>query len=215
VAAPKRSSIKREFDLATLAGLHFKGKFQAEIAKQLNITQQQISYDLKTLQTRWAESARGRLDDAKGKELAKVDNLEREYWQAYQFSQKDFRSVTAKRERVDLGIDKDGKRAARKGAITELTVKKETRVGDPIYLAGVAWCIERRCKILGLDAPIQTETAHSFSEENWQNIRGVILTALAAFPEARVAVASSLLALEAPAQAAIDAVDAEYSEVAE
>jgi hypothetical protein len=210
VAATKRSSIKREFDLATLAGLYFKGKFQSEIASQLNLTQQQISYDLKTLQTRWAESARGRFDDAKGKELAKVDNLEREYWQAYQLSQKDFRSVTAKRERVDLGIDKDGKRAARKGAITELTVKKETRIGDPRYLAGVAWCIERRCKILGLDAPIQTETAHSFSEENWVNIRGVILTALSAFPDARVAVATSLLQLEAGP--VIGAVEADYSE---
>ncbi len=209
MAATKRSSIKRKFDLATLAGLYFKGKTQAEIAGQLNITQQQISYDLKILQTRWAESARGQIDEAKGKELAKVDNLEREYWQAYQLSQKDFRSVTAKRERVDLGIDKDGKRAARKGAITELTVKKETRIGDPRYLAGVSWCIERRCKILGLDAPIQTETAHSSSEEGWLNIRGVILTALAAFPEARVAVANSLSQLEAGPVA----IEGDYTEV--
>jgi hypothetical protein len=73
---------------------------------------------------------------------------------------------------------------------------------------------QRRAELLGLDAPVKIETAHSFSEESWQNIRGVILTALAAFPEARVAVANSLLALEAPAPV-IEAVDAEYSEVAE
>ncbi len=74
--------------------------------------------------------------------------------------------------------------------------------------------IERRAHMLGLDAPVRVEAAHSFSEESWQNIRGAVMAALAGFPEARVAVANSLLQLEAPAQA-IDAEDAEYREVAE
>ncbi len=76
---------------------------------------------------------------------------------------------------------------------------------------------QRRAELLGLDAPVKVETEHSFSETSWQHIRGVILTALAGFPEARVAVANSLLALEAPAQApVIEAVEeAEYSEVLE
>ena len=31
------------------------------------------------------------------------------------------------------------------------------QAGDPRFLAGVQWCIERRCKIIGIDAPTKSE----------------------------------------------------------
>lgn len=154
MAANKRTPIERESDLAKIAKLYFEGRTQADIAKELNITQQQVSYDLKTLQTRWVEAGKEFIDAAKGRELAKIDNLELEYWKAYRLSQKEFRSVSAKRNREDIIKNDDGKRI---GKITELTLKKETRIGEAKYLSGVAWCIERRCKLLGLDAPTKTE----------------------------------------------------------
>lgn len=153
MASTKRTPAERESDLLKIASLYFEGKTQAEIAGQLNITQQQVSYDLKTLQTRWSESAIVKIDEAKGRELAKVDKLELEYWSAYRKSQKEFRSVSAKRNRIDVPKNEDGEKVSKTGKITELNVKREMRVGDPRYLAGVSWCIERRCKILGLDAP--------------------------------------------------------------
>ena len=45
--------------------------------------------------------------------------------------------------------DKKGKQRGSAKAVIE----KETMLGNPAYLAGVMSCIERRCKILGLDAP--------------------------------------------------------------
>lgn len=33
-----------------------------------------------------------------------------------------------------------------------------TRDGNPAYLQGVLACIEKRCKLLGLDAPVRTDT---------------------------------------------------------
>lgn len=35
--------------------------------------------------------------------------------------------------------------------------------GNPAYLQGVQWCIDRRCKILGIDAPLKTEQTGSFT----------------------------------------------------
>jgi predicted transcriptional regulator len=157
MATNKRTPIERESDLVKIAGLYFQGKTQADIAKELTITQQQVSYDLKSLQTRWVEAGKELIDAAKGRELAKIDNLEREYWQAYKLSQKEFRSVSAKRNRIAVPEVENGKTVTKTGKITELNVKRENRVGDARYLSGVAWCIERRCKLLGLDAPIKTD----------------------------------------------------------
>ena len=44
----------------------------------------------------------------------------------------------------------EGKTPRRKAS-----VKKEGQAGDPRFLDGVLKCVERRCSILGLDAPKQ------------------------------------------------------------
>jgi hypothetical protein len=31
--------------------------------------------------------------------------------------------------------------------------RQDGQIGDPRFLAGVQWCINKRCEILGLDAP--------------------------------------------------------------
>jgi biotin operon repressor len=146
MAANKRTPIEREADLLKIAKLYFEGKQQVEIANELNITQQQISYDLKTLQTRWTEGAKALIDEAKGRELAKLDNLEREYWTGWVDSKKEYRGTTAERTR--------GKNFG-----TKVQIKKEQRLGDPRFLDGVRSCIERRCKILGLEAPTKAQVS--------------------------------------------------------
>lgn len=144
MAQPKRTPFEREQDLAKIAQAYLVGKTQAEIAIEFKVTQQQINYDLKVLQDRWVKSSLIAIDEAKGRELAKLDNLEREYWAAWLDSKKEFRGTTAERTR--------GKNFG-----TKVQIKKERRDGDPRYLDGVMSCIERRCKIIGLDAPIKTE----------------------------------------------------------
>jgi hypothetical protein len=41
----------------------------------------------------------------------------------------------------------------RKPRIKKVVLRKEGQAGSPAFLAGVLTCIERRCAILGLDAP--------------------------------------------------------------
>lgn len=47
--------------------------------------------------------------------------------------------------------------------------------GDTKFLAGVQWCIERRCKLLGLDAPSKSITASATLEQMRQMGREILI----------------------------------------
>ena len=141
MATPKRTKFQREADLQKIAGLYLTGKTQDAIAQELGVTQQQISYDLKTIQERWRKSALVDLNEAKQRELERIDVLEREYWQAWEASKGEQSRSTA----------------SKTGDVSRAQVVKYESAGDPRFLAGVQWCVEQRCKILGLLAPAKNE----------------------------------------------------------
>ena len=95
MATPKRTKFQREADLQKITGLYLTGKTQDAIAQELGVTQQQISYDLKTIQERWRKSALVDLNEAKQRELERIDVLEREYWQAWEASKGEQQRSTA------------------------------------------------------------------------------------------------------------------------
>jgi predicted transcriptional regulator len=95
--------------------------YQTEIGERLGVTQATVSRDLKALHGEWLQSALRDVDDAKAEELAKIDRLEREYWEQWENSK----------------TNREG----------------ETKGAGMSYGAGIERCIERRCKILGIEAP--------------------------------------------------------------
>ena len=131
---------QREQRLADVAKLYLMGQTQAAIGKQLGVTQGQISYDLKIVRQRWLESSLNDFDAAKAQELAKIDRVEAEFWGAWERSQRVKQVTSTKR--------KEGKDAS-----TEAGVTKQEQAGDPRMLDGVLKCINKRCEILGLNAP--------------------------------------------------------------
>ena len=141
----KSRSVKARIEgrRALVSELYLKGKTQAEIAEQLGVDQSTISRDLTALQKQWKDSAIRNLDEAKARELAKIDALERTYWDAWERSvgQTQIKTIKAK------GDPKGAPGQA------EQTIRTEDLNGDPRYLAGVMSCIERRCRLLGIDAP--------------------------------------------------------------
>ena len=149
--ANTRNPAQRERDRAYLAERYLRGVTQAEIAVHLGLSRQQITYDVKLLQARWRQSSLHDFDAARGQELAKIDELERTYWVAWEHSLQERQTTTTKR--VDVGVPGEQGGSAR----AEAQLRKEQRDGNPAYLEGVRWCIERRCRLLGLDAPEQIE----------------------------------------------------------
>lgn len=152
VTAPKRSKVQRENDLRFTASLYLRGKSQQDIANELSnsrpytISQQQISVDLKAIYARWRQSSLVDFDEKKNKEIAKVDELERTYWQAWEDSRTEKQITSTKRTTGETVKD-------------EASIRKERSVGNPAFLAGVQWCISKRCEILGLNAPTKMEIA--------------------------------------------------------
>ena len=148
MAKNKRSKVQRENDLVITSQMYCEGYPQHAIGARLGLTQQQISYDMKSLQKRWVKASVLNITRAKARELNKVDNLEREYWEAWHKSQ-DNKETRTEKTAHDLEVEAD--------EITivvprETTFKSEGQTGSPQFLQGVQWCINKRCQILGLDA---------------------------------------------------------------
>jgi predicted XRE-type DNA-binding protein len=142
----RREAAEVARDRRKIADLYFQGWLQAEIAEEVGVHQSTVSRDLKALQAEWLQSALVDFNKAKARELARIDRLEREYWRAW------LRSVEDKevevQEKVEAG-DKQGR--------LKVSLRREGQAGDPRFLAGVQWCIEQRCQILRLYAPVDVD----------------------------------------------------------
>jgi len=142
-----KTKLERENQLGEVARRYLARDTQYAIAEALGISAPQVNYDLRVLRNRWAADANGCFNERKSEELARIDRLESEYWDAWFKSLAEFTSTTKHAETDVSGLAKKQK----------ATVKTEKRGGDPRYLVGVQWCIQKRADILGLDAPQQSE----------------------------------------------------------
>lgn len=133
-------------DRKKIAELYLKGRLQVDIAEEVGVDQSTVSRDIKTLHDEWLRSALVNFNEAIARELAKINQLEIIYFESWERSLNPFKSKTVKAK----GNPKTEEELR---ANAEQTLKTEDRNGDPRYLQGVQWCIEKRCKLLGLDAP--------------------------------------------------------------
>jgi hypothetical protein len=134
--------LARRHEVATL---YLAGHLQAEIARVVHVSQQQVSADLKALRAQWQASALRDFDASKALELAKIDQVERACWLGWE------RSLTPKT--TILAERKTGEHAGRKRSR-----RREGQAGDPRFLEGVLNCVKQRCAILGLSAETEALT---------------------------------------------------------
>jgi len=124
-----------------VSDMYLAGMWQVEIAKEVGVTQGQVSQDLSVLRRLWQQSALVNIDKVKSKELAKLDRLENEYWKAWHSS------VGEKVRTTESDGDKGHE------------IREEIKIdaGDPRFLQGVLSCISKRCDILGINAPSEVD----------------------------------------------------------
>lgn len=127
-----------------VARLYLQGKTQNELAAQFGVNQSTISRDLEAIRLQWQEQALLHFDEIKARELARIDRLEREYWEAWEESKKD---AEVTKQIGALTKDEKGRPSLTPGR-AEKTIKGQT--GNPAFLNGVQWCIEQRLKIFGV-----------------------------------------------------------------
>lgn len=143
---PKFTPAQRELVLARVAELYMKAVGPYAIAKDIGVTAHTAITYIKVLEKRWRESALRDFDKARAYELAKLEHLELTYWDAWERSCAESSQTQTV---IEPGKDADGNEIPRR---KRQTVRKIEQVGDPRFLEGVFKCIDRRIKLLGLDA---------------------------------------------------------------
>ena len=87
------------------------------------------------------------LDRHRQRQLMRLDAQEQEAWRAWEKSKED--AITKQGERISGQAGQNGAAAAREKSL----VKQSGRVGNAEFLRVMLSIAERRCKLLGLDAP--------------------------------------------------------------
>lgn len=156
------SKLKRERNKELAVKFYLEGNTLDATAQKVNQeTGQTISYAtvsryLDEALAQWKTEKLKLVDNHKDFELARINKLEVEAWSAW-FASKGGVNVTSEKEK-----------GPKEGTITLLEKgksKKET-FGDARYLDLVKWCIEQRCKILGVEAPAVVEVNQTTTSTN-------------------------------------------------
>lgn len=153
MAAPKRSHYEAERDRLEISALFLRGCTHQEITNEINkkyysndpLSRQSISREISVILNHWRKDRAYNIDQQRAAELTKTDNLESTYWGAWE------RSMLDAQKKTEKSILGDGILRNEESIVTE------PQVGDPRFLQGIQWCIERRCKLLGLDAPVRQD----------------------------------------------------------
>jgi hypothetical protein len=143
-----RTKLQKAEHAAREAELYNRGWTLAKIASDVGLSITTVFKDLKAIQDEWLKESLGDFDQAKARELAKIDWLEREAIEAWIASKAESVVSTLRTTTVGHGIAK-----------RDQSIKKIKRTGNADYLATVQWCIEARCKIRGFFAPIKLDVA--------------------------------------------------------
>jgi hypothetical protein len=152
--AIQRTDVELERDRVLVARMYVRGKSQHEMLLSINslypdrpITPKSIHLDLQFIRKSWLQSTLVDFNEAKVKELARLDECEREAWDAWERSKDKHVRIEYEvtDDQVPFSIDKiaDVQRKKKRKVI-------EATVGDIKYLEIVERMIKMRCDILGL-----------------------------------------------------------------
>jgi hypothetical protein len=150
----RRTAEERERDRVLIARMYVRGKSQHDMARELSnhydgvrVSPGAVASDLKAIRQSWLQSALLDFNAAKARELARLDEAEREAWDAWERSKEKHVRVEYEiaDDQVPFSADKiaDVKRKKRRKII-------EATVGDIRYLEMIERMITARCNILGL-----------------------------------------------------------------
>lgn len=153
MASPKRTETQRTHDKAIISSLMARNNKVRDIATELNrrnkeegvdysLSFQQVHYDMKKILAEWKNERSENIDELIENELAKIDEIERECWIAWEKSKEGKQKI----QRDGGVVNADGDLVGTKISKIEL----DESYGDTKYLDRIQWCIEKRTELLGL-----------------------------------------------------------------
>lgn len=153
----KRTKAEKEEHMNIIARMYVKGRTQMEMARELGLSQGQISNDLRNLLKSWEESRMHNIDLHKNAALLRINMIEEELWEAWEKSKTAKKVVNTKSKSGEMAdaLDASGRpiktseeKYWRAGSSEELPTG-----GDMQYMNGIMWCLQERAKIMSLYAP--------------------------------------------------------------
>lgn len=146
-----RRRAKSEQAAALVADLYVHGKPIAEIASTLKVSRGAISRAMVRMREIWKAKLEVGSEVVKSEQLAKLDKMEAEAWDAWQ------RSKRESEERI-----REKNYSQKNGPGHKNAIKKANRDGDPRYLEIVLKVVQKRMELLGLLKP-ESELGNSDS----------------------------------------------------
>lgn len=170
----KRTPTEIDRDRLDIAASYLAGKTLHTITEWLNknreyrMTVASVSRDLEAVRLVWRERATKLISERKAEELARLDRIESEAWDAWERSKKDAVNKFGQRKQSPAAGDK-GPTVLHE----EVGTETKQRDGNPKFLELVARCVERRLDVLGISqnrvtltgpggGPIQTQDATEY-----------------------------------------------------
>lgn len=146
---PKRTFQEIEADRARIAELYLMRYPVPEILDDINgdrpeerhISMSMLRKELERLRKEWRERKRESMDAYMNEILDTLDTTIKEAFSEWNRSKQDYLQ-----KQVNMASDKKGESQAKMQVV-------QSRIGDPRFLAIVLQALERKSKLLGLDAP--------------------------------------------------------------
>jgi transcriptional regulator with XRE-family HTH domain len=152
---PYKDRVRRTEDRLRVAELHSQHMSQREIAAATGMSQSQVSREIKAVYAEWlATEAKAAMRIIKELTLAELRGLKRILYKAWDDSGKP--KEVQNQKQIKLPATGTGDEAAARERI-EASLRTEGQVGNPAFIGQIIACIDRECKIRGLDAPTKTE----------------------------------------------------------
>ena len=148
-----RTHKKKLSDQMRVARLYLRGYGVDEIASLTGLGERMVQSEITALRKGWTQRAQLDVQTATFRELDRIDALERTAHEGWM------------RSLGQVNVETKQATTASGGNVNRATVRTAgNRDGNPVFLARMAWCVEQRCKLLGLEKPVAVEVRGTFVE---------------------------------------------------
>ena len=148
-----RTHKKKLSDQMRVSRLYLHGYAVDEIASLTGLGERMVQSEITALRKGWTQRAQLDVQTATFRELDRIDALERTAHEGWM------------RSLGQVNVETKQATSASGGNVNRATVRNAgNRDGNPVFLARMAWCVEQRCKLLGLEKPVAVEVRGTFVE---------------------------------------------------
>ncbi|MCX5986762.1 MAG: hypothetical protein NTX54_09715 [Chloroflexi bacterium] len=148
-----RTHKKKLSDQMRVGRLYLHGYAIDEIASLTGLGERMVQSEITARRKGWTQRAQLDVQTATFQQLDRIDAIERDAHDGWM------------RSLGQVNVETKQATSASGGNVNRATVRNAgNRDGNPVFLARMAWCVEQRCKLLGLEKPVAVEVRGTFVE---------------------------------------------------